>query len=102
MVGVRQDERPHTGEPRGAGEVLQVGVVVRLQVQHVVQPPRREVRELVHAQIPKKTRHNSLRFPTIFHGRGMTPQIWELATPYVERLYDAKKRYSVASSHIYA
>ena len=101
MVGVRQDERPHTGEPRGAGEVLQVGVVVRLQVQHVVQPPRREVRELVHAQIPKK-RGITSRFLTIFHGRGMTPQIWELTTPYVERLYDAKKRYSVASSQIYA
>ena len=52
MVGVGQDERPHPGEPGGAGEVPQVGVVVRLQVQHVVQPPRREVREQVHAQIP--------------------------------------------------
>ena len=52
MVGVGQDERAHPGEPCGAGEVPQVGVVVRLQVQHVVQPPRREVREQVHAQIP--------------------------------------------------
>ena len=52
MVGVGQDERPHPGEPGGAGEVPQVGVVVRLQVQHVVQPPRREVGEQVHSQIP--------------------------------------------------
>ena len=56
MVGVGQDERPHPGEPGGAGEVPQVGVVVRLQVQHVVQPPRREVSEQVHPQIPAEGR----------------------------------------------
>ena len=51
MVGVGEDERADSGEPGCAGEVPQVGVVVRLQVQHAVQPPRREVGEEVHAQI---------------------------------------------------
>ena len=52
MVGVGEDEGAHPGEPGCAGEVPQVGVVVRLQVQNVGQPPGREVREEVHAQVP--------------------------------------------------
>ena len=54
MVGVGEDEGADSGEPGGAGKVPQVGVVVRLQVQHAVQPPRREVGEQVHAKIPEK------------------------------------------------
>ena len=61
MVCVGEDEGADSGEPGGAGEVPQVGVVVRLQVQHAVQPARREVGEQVHAQIPE----NEFKFSSL-------------------------------------
>ena len=51
MIGVREDQSLDPWEPSAAGEVLQVGVVVSLDVDQTLETLARKVREVVDADV---------------------------------------------------